>query len=89
MREIKDITKAEFLKAFNTLRFFRDKSVDLKELAGALDIFPGDLKKHIRNKGRITIGIYGYMLNKDGSRINRYKIWQPENPGAGEHKGAK
>ena len=89
MREITEIKKGQFLKAFNSLRFIWGKRVGIKELAGALDIFPGDLKKHIRNKGRITIGIYGYMLNKDGSRINRYKIWQPENPGAGEHKGAK
>ena len=79
MREITEIKKGEFLKAFNSLRFIWCKSVGIKELAGALDIFPGDLKRHIRNKGSIKVGIYGYMLNKDGSRINRYKIWQPEN----------
>ena len=75
MREITDIKKAEFLKAFNSLRFIWCKSVGIKELAGALDIFPGDLKRHIRNKGSIKIGIYRYILNKNGSRINRYKIW--------------
>jgi hypothetical protein len=75
MREIKDISKKEFLKAFNSLRSIWGKSADLKELAGVLGVIPGDLRGHIRNRIFIKIGIYGYGLSRDYTRINRFKRW--------------
>lgn len=71
MRAIKDITKREFLEAFNKLRLFRGYSVNLKDIANLLDIIPKDLKRHFKDKIFIYIDQYHYYEHKN--RILRGK----------------